>query len=156
VIRNGCRSGFLGVCHKQGGRLHEDPFVKNRYQSGNWASSALGGWSKLETCRSTHFSIGTHSGLYPRNLLTEVKPTTKFSSISPRYSQIQWTKSCNRYLPGTRGGKTMNLEQKMMVTFDVARRSLIKREFPVGAVVFDGDEIISQAHSSGESTLEFL
>lgn len=50
----------------------------------------------------------------------------------------------------------MNPEQKMMVAIEEARKSLANREFPVGAVIFDGDEIISQAHSSGESTLEFL
>ena len=50
----------------------------------------------------------------------------------------------------------MNLEQKMMVAIEEARRSLVDREFPVGAVIFDGDDIISRAHSSGESTLEFL
>ncbi len=50
----------------------------------------------------------------------------------------------------------MNLEQKMLVAVEEARRSLANGEFPVGAVIFEGDEIISQAHSSGESTLEFL
>lgn len=50
----------------------------------------------------------------------------------------------------------MNLEQKMMMAIEEARRSLVDREFPVGALIFDGDEIISQAHSSGESSLEFL
>ncbi len=50
----------------------------------------------------------------------------------------------------------MNLEEKMMLAIEEARRSLINREFPVGAVIFEGDEIISQAHSSGESRFEFL
>jgi tRNA(Arg) A34 adenosine deaminase TadA len=50
----------------------------------------------------------------------------------------------------------MNLEQKMMITIAEARKSLVNREFPVGAVIFDADDIISQAHSSSESTLEFL
>jgi tRNA(adenine34) deaminase len=50
----------------------------------------------------------------------------------------------------------MNLEQKMMLAIEEARKSLVNREFPVGSVIFDGDEIISRAYSSGESTLEFL
>ena len=50
----------------------------------------------------------------------------------------------------------MDLEQKMKVTIEEARRSFVDREFPVGSVIFDGDEIVSQAHSSGESTLESL
>ena len=50
----------------------------------------------------------------------------------------------------------MNPEQKMMVAIEEARKSLVDREFPVGAVIFDGDEIVARAHSSGESTLEFL
>jgi tRNA(adenine34) deaminase len=50
----------------------------------------------------------------------------------------------------------MNLEQKMMITIAEARKSLANLEFPVGAVIFDGDDIVSQAHASGESTLEFL
>jgi tRNA(adenine34) deaminase len=50
----------------------------------------------------------------------------------------------------------MDIEQKMMITIEEARRSLASREFPVGAVIFMGDEIISQAHSSGEYSLEFL
>ena len=50
----------------------------------------------------------------------------------------------------------MDLEQKMMIAVEEARRSLVDREFPVGAVIFDGDNIISQAHSSGESRFEFL
>ncbi len=50
----------------------------------------------------------------------------------------------------------MNLEQKMMITIKEARLSLVDREFPVGAIIFNGDEIVCQAHSSGESSLEFL
>ena len=50
----------------------------------------------------------------------------------------------------------MNIEEKMHITIDEARKSLINREFPVGAVVFSGDDIVSRAHSSGESTMEFL
>ena len=50
----------------------------------------------------------------------------------------------------------MEIEEKMLITIDEARKSLANREFPVGAVVFHGDEIISRAHSSGESSLEFL
>jgi len=50
----------------------------------------------------------------------------------------------------------VDIEEKMRITIDEARKSLVNREFPVGAVVFNGDEIISRAHSSGESTLEFL
>lgn len=50
----------------------------------------------------------------------------------------------------------MNIEEKMRITIDEARKSLVNQEFPVGAVVFNGDEIISRAHSSGESALEFL
>ena len=50
----------------------------------------------------------------------------------------------------------MNNEEKMRITIDEARKSLVNREFPVGAVIFLGDEIISRAHSSGESKLEFL
>jgi tRNA(adenine34) deaminase len=50
----------------------------------------------------------------------------------------------------------MNLEEKMMVAVEEAWQSLDNGEFPVGAVIFEGDEIISQAHSSGESSLEFL
>jgi tRNA(adenine34) deaminase len=47
-------------------------------------------------------------------------------------------------------------EEKMRITIDEARKSLVNKEFPVGAVIFLGDEIISRAHSSGESKLEFL
>lgn len=50
----------------------------------------------------------------------------------------------------------MDIEEKMRITIDEARKSLIDREFPVGAVIFLGDEIISRAYSSGESKLEFL
>lgn len=50
----------------------------------------------------------------------------------------------------------MNIEEKMRVAIAEARKSLVNREFPVGAVVFKGDEIVSRAYSSGESTLEFL
>jgi tRNA(adenine34) deaminase len=50
----------------------------------------------------------------------------------------------------------MDIEQKMMIAIEEARQSLSSREFPVGAVIFMGDEIISQAHSSGESHFEFL
>jgi len=50
----------------------------------------------------------------------------------------------------------MNVEEKMRITIEEARKSLVNREFPVGAVIFYGDEIISRAHSSGESKLEFL
>lgn len=50
----------------------------------------------------------------------------------------------------------MDIEDKMRITIDEARKSLANREFPVGAVIFNGDEIISRAYSSGESTLEFL
>ncbi len=50
----------------------------------------------------------------------------------------------------------MDIEQKMMMAIEEARQSLINREFPVGAVIFLGDEIISQAHSSGESRFEYL
>src|SRR4030042_3700948 len=50
----------------------------------------------------------------------------------------------------------MDIEEKMRITIDEARKSLVNKEFPVGAVIFHGDEIISRAHSSGESTLEFL
>jgi tRNA(adenine34) deaminase len=52
--------------------------------------------------------------------------------------------------------KNMDIEQKMMITIEEARRSLASREFPVGGVIFFGNEIIGQAHSSGESHLEFL
>ena len=50
----------------------------------------------------------------------------------------------------------MNIEEKMRITINEARKSLVNMEFPVGAVIFNGDEIISRAHSSGESKLEFL
>lgn len=50
----------------------------------------------------------------------------------------------------------MDIEEKMRVTIDEARKSLVNRECPIGAVVFYGDDIISRAHSSGESKLEFL
>jgi len=50
----------------------------------------------------------------------------------------------------------VDIEEKMRITIDEARKSLTNRECPIGAVVFSGDEIISRAHSSGESTLEFL
>ncbi|MBN2238913.1 MAG: nucleoside deaminase [Dehalococcoidales bacterium] len=50
----------------------------------------------------------------------------------------------------------MNTEEKMRITIEEARKSLVNREFPVGAVIFKDDEIISRAHSSGESKLEFL
>lgn len=50
----------------------------------------------------------------------------------------------------------MEIEEKMRITIDEARKSLVYKEFPVGAVIFLGDEIISCAHSSGESKLEFL
>jgi tRNA(adenine34) deaminase len=50
----------------------------------------------------------------------------------------------------------MNNEEKMRITINEARKSLVNKEFPVGAVIFLGDEIISRAHSSGESKLEFL
>ncbi len=50
----------------------------------------------------------------------------------------------------------MNIEEKMRITIDEARESLPRLEFPVGAVIFSGDEIVSRAHSSGESSLEFL
>ena len=46
--------------------------------------------------------------------------------------------------------------EKMRITIDEARKSLVNKEFPVGAVIFLGDKIISRAHSSGESKLEFL
>jgi tRNA(adenine34) deaminase len=50
----------------------------------------------------------------------------------------------------------VEIEEKMQMTIDEARKSLVNREFPVGAVIFLGDEMISRAHSSGESSLEFL
>lgn len=50
----------------------------------------------------------------------------------------------------------MDIEEKMRATLEEARKSLENREFPVGAIIFKGNEIISQAHSSGESGLEFL
>jgi tRNA(adenine34) deaminase len=50
----------------------------------------------------------------------------------------------------------MDIEQKMRVAIDVARKSLLSKEFPVGTVIFNGDEIVSRAHSSGETKLEFL
>ncbi len=50
----------------------------------------------------------------------------------------------------------MDIEEKMWITIDEARKSLVNQEFPVGAIIFNGDEIISRAHSSGESELEFL
>jgi len=50
----------------------------------------------------------------------------------------------------------MNIEEKMRITIDEARKSLISREFPVGAIIFNGDSIVCRAHSSGESALEFL
>ena len=50
----------------------------------------------------------------------------------------------------------MDIEEKMQVTIEEARKSLANREFPVGTVIFSKDDIVSRAHSSGESTLEFL
>lgn len=50
----------------------------------------------------------------------------------------------------------MNIEQKMQIAIDAARQSLLNKEFPVGAVIFNGDEIISVAHSSGEQNKIFL
>ena len=50
----------------------------------------------------------------------------------------------------------MDIEDKMRITIDEARKSLVNRECPIGAVVFNGDEIISRAHWSVESTLEFV
>ncbi|UCC16422.1 MAG: nucleoside deaminase [Dehalococcoidales bacterium] len=50
----------------------------------------------------------------------------------------------------------MDNEEKMRITIDEARKSLVNKEFPVGAVIFLGDEIIGRAHSSGESKLELL
>ena len=50
----------------------------------------------------------------------------------------------------------MDIEEKMRITIGEARKSLLNKEFPVGAVIFSGDGIVSRAHSSGESTLEFL
>ena len=44
----------------------------------------------------------------------------------------------------------------MRIALDEARKSLANCEFPVGAVIFKGDDIICRAHSSGESRLEFL
>ena len=51
---------------------------------------------------------------------------------------------------------TMTNEEKMRMTIEEGRKSLINKEFPVGAIIFKGDEVISRAHSSGESALEFL
>ena len=45
----------------------------------------------------------------------------------------------------------MNIEEKMQVAIDEARKSLLNKEMPIGAVIFYGDEIISKAYSSGES-----
>jgi tRNA(adenine34) deaminase len=50
----------------------------------------------------------------------------------------------------------MTNEEKMQMTIEEGRKSLINKEFPVGAIIFKGDEVISRAHSSGESALEFL
>lgn len=50
----------------------------------------------------------------------------------------------------------MDVEQKMQIAIDVAKKSLVNKEFPVGAVIFNGDEIISAAYSSGESNKVFL
>jgi len=50
----------------------------------------------------------------------------------------------------------MNNEEKMRMTIEEWRKSLVNRELPVGAIIFKGDEVISRAYSSGESTLEFL
>ena len=50
----------------------------------------------------------------------------------------------------------MDNEEKMRITINEARKSLVNREFPVGAVIFHGDDIVGRAHSSGESKLEFL
>lgn len=50
----------------------------------------------------------------------------------------------------------MNIEEKMRLTIGEARKSLVNLEIPIGTIIFSGDDIVSRAHSSGESTLEFL
>jgi len=50
----------------------------------------------------------------------------------------------------------LNNEEKMLVAVEEARKSLANKELPIGTVIFKGDEIISRAHSSGESRMEFL
>jgi tRNA(adenine34) deaminase len=50
----------------------------------------------------------------------------------------------------------VDTREKMRTTIEEAGKSLSEREFPVGSVIFLGDTIISRAHSSGESKLDFL
>lgn len=50
----------------------------------------------------------------------------------------------------------MNIEHKMQMAIDVAKKSLLNNEMPIGAVIFHGDEIISQAYSSGELSRIYL
>ena len=50
----------------------------------------------------------------------------------------------------------MTNEEKMRVAIEEAKKSLKNGEFPVGAVIFRGDEIVAKASSSGEGSAKFL
>lgn len=50
----------------------------------------------------------------------------------------------------------MTVEEKMRLALKEGEKSLQNGELPVGAVIFNGDDIIGKAHSSGESNRIYL